>query len=134
MMDPGKEMEGRKEQAQLERENIRNRPVYVPRVDIIETMESITLLADMPGVDEQSVDIIIEKDVLTISGTVEPESHGGFRLVHADYGTGDFRRSFTVTDEIDHNRIEAVVKNGVLKLVLPKAERAKPKKISVKTA
>ncbi|MCK9229872.1 MAG: Hsp20/alpha crystallin family protein [Syntrophales bacterium] len=134
MIEPGKEMEGLKEQARLEREDIRNRPVYVPRVDIFETMESITLLADMPGVDEQSVDIIIEKDVLTINGTVEPESHTDFRLVHADYGTGDYRRSFTVTDEIDHNRIEAVVKNGVLKLVLPKAERAKPKKITVKTA
>lgn len=134
MMEPGKEMEARKSQARLERENLRNRPVYVPRVDILETSESITLLADMPGVDEQSVDIIIEKDVLTINGTVEPESYQGFRLVHADYGTGDFRRSFTVADEIDHDRVEAIVKDGVLKLVLPKAERAKPRKISVKTS
>lgn len=134
MIESGKELEARKEQAHLERENIRNRPVYVPRVDILETTESITLLADMPGVDEQSVDIVIEKDVLTINGAVEPENHNGFRLVHADYGTGDFRRSFTVTDEIDHDRIEAIVKNGVLKLVLPKAERAKPRKINVKTS
>ena len=134
MMEPGKEMEGRKEQAHLERESIRNRPVYVPKVDILEDGESITLLADMPGVDDQSVDIVIEKDVLTINGTVEPENQKDLRIIHAEYGTGDYRRTFTVTDVIDHDRIEATVKNGVLKLILPKAERAKPRKISVKTS
>ena len=134
MMEKGKEVEARREQTPLAQESIKNRPVYVPRVDIIENNDSITLLADMPGVDEGTVDIVLEKDLLTINGTVEPQAHKDHRVAYAEYGTGDYRRAFTVTDAIDHNRIEATVKNGVLKLVLPKGERAKPKKISVKTA
>ncbi|MDD5476200.1 MAG: Hsp20/alpha crystallin family protein, partial [Syntrophales bacterium] len=101
---------------------------------ILESTESITLMADMPGVDEQSVDIVIEKDVLTINGSVEPAYHKNYRMIHAEYDTGDYRRTFTLTDVIDHERIEATVKNGVLKLILPKSERAKPRKISVKTS
>ncbi len=134
MAEKGKQMEPRKEQAPVAQESMKNRPVYVPRVDIIEDNEAIVLMADMPGVDEGNVDIVLEKGVLTINGRVDdyfPEDH---RLMYAEYGTGDYRRSFTVTDAIDHNRIEATMKNGVLKLVLPKGEQAKPKKISVKTA
>ncbi|MDD5476413.1 MAG: Hsp20/alpha crystallin family protein, partial [Syntrophales bacterium] len=112
MAETRKEMEARKEEAVMERENIRNRPVYVPRVDILESTESITLMADMPGVDEQSVDIVIEKDVLTINGSVEPAYHKNYRMIHAEYDTGDYRRTFTLTDVIDHERIEATVKNG----------------------
>lgn len=133
MMEAGKEIETRKEQAPVTRETIRNRPVYVPPVDIVENNDAIILLADMPGVDEENIDIVLENDVLTINGTVEPEFHENYRMAYAEYVTGDFRRSFTVTDAIDHDRIEASMKNGVLKLVLPKGERARPKKISVKT-
>lgn len=134
MMEAGKEMEVQREQPLTTRENMKNKPVYIPKVDIVENTESICLLADMPGVDEGSVDIVLEKGVLTINGTVEPESYRDHRIAYAEYGAGDYRRTFTVTDAIDHNRIEATMKNGVLKLVLPKGERAKPKKISVKTA
>lgn len=78
-----KEQELQKQTASnpVEMERTRNRKVYVPRVDIYETKESIVLLADMPGVDESSVDIMLEKNVLTINGTVEPVAFPGHNLV-----------------------------------------------------
>ncbi len=129
-----KEQELQKQTASnpVEMERTRNRKVYVPRVDIYETKESIVLLADMPGVDESSVDIMLEKNVLTINGTVEPVAFSGYNLVYAEFDTGDYQRAFTLPEEIDQNRIEATVKNGVLRLVLQKAEKSKARKIAIK--
>jgi len=132
MADRGKELEVKKEQAPLDTESLRNRPVFIPQVDIVESKDLIMLIADMPGVDEQGIDINLERDVLTINGTVEAPFRKDYRVIHAEYHVGDYRRSFTLTDAIDHNKIEASVKNGVLRLSLPKAEKAKPKKIAVK--
>jgi len=122
-----------KQQAQtpLETERTRNRRVYVPKVDIYETKNSIVLIVDMPGVDEQAVDISLEKNILTITGNVEPGAYAGKTLVYSEYDTGDYQRAFTISDEIDQDRIEATVKNGVLRLVLNKAEKAKVKKIAI---
>jgi len=105
---------------------------FVPRADIYETAETIVLLADMPGVDEKSVDITLEKNVLTIDAAVEPEVPQGYRLAYAEYTTGNYHRVFTLSDEIDREGIEAAVKNGVLKLTLPKSQKAKARKISVR--
>jgi len=113
-------------------ERTRSTKVYTPAVDIIERKDDIVVIADMPGVDEQSVDITLDKNVLTIYGTVEPEIPEHHRLAFAEYGVGDYQRVFTLTDEIDREKIQASVKNGVLKLVLPKAETAKTRKIAVK--
>lgn len=118
----------------VEMERTRNRKVYVPRVDIYETKESIVLLADMPGVDEGSVDITLEKNVLTITGKVEPVGFPEHNLVYAEYDTGDYQRAFTLPEEIDQNRIGATVKNGVLRVVLQKAEKSKARKIAIKAA
>ncbi len=109
-----------------------SRKVFTPAVDIIEQKDRTILIADMPGTDEKSVDITLEKNVLTIYGKVEPlvpEKHG---LVFSEYGIGDYHRAFTLSNEVDRNRIEATVKNGILKLVLPKAEAAKARKIAVR--
>ncbi|MFA5180638.1 MAG: Hsp20/alpha crystallin family protein [Syntrophales bacterium] len=123
-----------KQQAQspLETERTRNRRVYVPKVDIYETKNSIVLTVDMPGVDEQGVDITLEKNTLTITGNVEPVAFEGKTLVYSEYDTGDYQRAFTISDEVDQDKIEATVKNGVLRLVLHKAEKAKVKKIAIK--
>ena len=110
------------------------RKAYVPRVDIYETDDSIELMADMPGVDENSVDITLEKNVLTIDGAVNLEQPDNYSLAYAEYEVGDYQRKFTLSDEIDQGKIEASVKNGVLYLHLPKAGPAKAKKISVKAA
>src|SRR5512139_3730756 len=113
-------------------ERTRERRVYAPAVDIIERKDDIIVIADMPGVDENSLDITLEKNVLTINGRVEariPERH---RLSLAEYGVGDYQRVFTLTSEVDRERIQASVKNGVLTLSLPKAEALKTRKIPVK--
>jgi len=112
-------------------ERIRSTKVYTPAVDIMERQNDIVIIADMPGVDEQSVDITLDNNVLTIYGTVEPEIPEHHRLAFAEYGVGDYQRVFTLTDEIDRDKIQASVKNGVLKLILPKAEKAKTRKIAV---
>ncbi len=127
-MAEGKEIQER-EQAQVER--TRSTTVYTPDVDILEKEESIVVLADMPGADEKSVDITLEKDVLSIYARVEPEIPEKHQLLHAEYGVGDYQRSFTISDEIDRDKIEARVKNGVLRLVLPKAQAAKTRKIAI---
>lgn len=115
-----------------EGEHTRQRRVYIPSVDILERNDDILLLADMPGVDENSVDITLEKNVLTIYGKVGSEVPENHRLYLSEYGVGDYHRVFSLTDEIDRDKIDATVKNGVLKLVLPKAETVKTKKITVK--
>jgi HSP20 family molecular chaperone IbpA len=113
-------------------ERTRERRVYVPLVDIIEGKDETTVIADIPGVDESSVDITVEKNILEIYGKVDPDIPQDMRLVISEYGIGDYHRRFTLSDEIDRDRIQATVKNGVLKLILPKSEKAKTRKIEVK--
>lgn len=115
-------------------ERTRSRRCFVPRVDIYETGQDIFLAADMPGVDDRSVDITLEKGVLTITGNVEPVQPDNYSLAYAEYTVGDFQRSFSLTDQIDQEHIEATVKDGVLRLRLPKAPQAKARKIAVKAA
>ncbi len=115
-------------------ERTKAKRLYCPAVDIIERKDDIILIADMPGVDERSVDVTIEKDVLTIYGEVEPEIPENHRLVSSEYGVGDYQRSFIISDEIDSDKIKATVKNGVLKLILPKVEAIKTKKIPVEAS
>jgi len=100
-------------------------------VDIYETNDAMFIVADMPGVDQSAVDITLEKNVLTIKGTVEPETPQNYSLAYAEYEIGDYERSFTLSNEIDQDNIEAKVNNGVLQLRLPKASVTK-KKITVK--
>jgi HSP20 family molecular chaperone IbpA len=128
------EMQKREASSPVETERTTARKVFIPRVDICETKDAIILLADMPGVDEKSIDITLEKSVLTLLGGVEPDTYEGYRAAYVEYEAGDFERAFTLSDEIDRDRIEASVKNGVLRLTLPKAEPVKLRKINVKSA
>jgi HSP20 family molecular chaperone IbpA len=112
-------------------ERTRARLAFVPRVDIYETEDSITLVADMPGVDESSVDITLENRVLTVKGFVEPEWPENYSLAYAEYQVGDYERTFTLTDVIDEEGIGATVRDGVLRLRLPKA-RPEARKITVR--
>lgn len=113
-------------------ERTRQRRVYIPSVDIVEGKDETTVVADMPGVDDTSVDVTIEKNILEIYGKVDPEIPQDMRLAVSEYGIGDYHRRFTLSDEIDKERIQATVKSGVLKLILPKAEKAKTRKITVR--
>lgn len=108
--------------------------VFVPQVDIVESESQILLVADLPGVDQQGLDVSLEKNVLTIRGTVSSQAPEGYQLAYAEYDVGNFERAFTVSNDIDRQGIEAVLKDGVLKLTLPKAKHAVLQKIAVKTA
>jgi HSP20 family molecular chaperone IbpA len=116
-----------------EMEQTRDRRVFSPFTDIYENDEKITLLVDLPGVDEKNIDITLEKDVLTINATVEPKEMEGFSLAYAEYGVGDFHRKFRLTKMVDQDNINAIMTDGVLTLTLSKAKYAKTKKIEIKT-
>jgi len=107
------------------------RPVYRPSVDIMDSPSDVVLVADVPGVDESHLDITLDKNVLTIRGKVEPTSFEGSTPVRTEYGVGDFERVFTVSDDVDHDAIEATVKDGVLQLKLPKTAQSARRKINV---
>ncbi len=116
-------------------ERTRPHKVYTPDVDILERKDEIVVMADLPGVDEKNLDITLEKNVLTIYGRVEPiKELSGNRLAYSEYGVGDYQRAFTLSDEVDKEKIQATMKNGVLRLVLPKAEAARTRKIAVSAA
>ncbi len=121
----------KQEVAESGAERTRDRLAFVPRVDIYETEENIVVVADMPGVDEKSVDITLEKNVLTINGYVELVQPENYSLAYAEYRVGDYERSFTLSNEIDQDNIEATLKDGVLTLTLPKVGPT-TKKIAVK--
>jgi HSP20 family molecular chaperone IbpA len=106
--------------------------IFTPSVDIIERKDDILLYADMPGVDTESLDVTIEKNVLTIYGKVKYDIPEKYKLYLNEYDVGDYKRSFTISEEIDKDRIQAVLKNGVLKLVMPKIDVVKTRKIEVK--
>ena len=133
MADEKRELQKKEAQSSVETERTKSRRVYVPKVDIYEAKDAIVLVADMPGVDEKSVEITLDKNILTIAGTVEPEAYKDHSITYSEYDTGDYERAFTISDEVDRNKIEASVKQGVLRVTLPKVEPVKAKKIAVKT-
>ena len=115
-------------------ERTRGGEVYRPNVDILETLDELTLVADMPGVKSDAIDIDFEDGTLVIQGKVEPRFHEKVDLLLCEYGIGDFYRTFRVSEQIDANRIHAAYADGVLTVHLPKAESAKPRKIAVQSA
>jgi len=128
----GSPMNGNQEsQGRENAERTSSRAVYRPLVDIIETPDAVLLMADLPGVDERETDVQLDKKVLTIRGRVQPATFDGYTLAYSEYGVGDFERAFTVSDEIDREEVQATVKNGVLKVLLPKSRQTASKKISV---
>lgn len=118
-------------QAVLEPESAELRELITPRADILETDEAVLVVADMPGVDRENVEITLEKDLLTIRGRSSWEAPPEFRLAYEEFALGDYERSFRITDAIDRDRIKASMKDGVLRITLPKAAPALPKKIPI---
>jgi len=112
-------------------ERTRSGKVFVPAVDIIDSENELVLLADIPGSKENSIDITLENNLLTIQGNVSWNDPEGYEPSYIEYEVGDFQRSFTVDETIDRDKIKAKYKNGVLRLTLPKTEPIKPRKISV---
>lgn len=109
-------------------------PLLTPAVDIFEGERAITVLADMPGVVPGSLNIDLHEGVLTITGHVEETRGDSETDVLREYRTGTYRRQFTLSEAIDQAAIEARIVDGVLRLELPKAEKAMPRRIEVQTA
>jgi len=105
--------------------------VFTPAVDIFETDREITLLADMPGAAADDIAIDLNEGVLTISGEVKPFEKAKEEDVLVEFEIGKYYRQFSLSEVIDQNKISANFSDGVLRLVLPKAEKALPRKIAV---
>lgn len=112
-------------------EAMRNVRLYAPVVDIYETKDNFVITVDLPGVDNKSLDITVEKNILTIRGSVESRQYPDHEALVSEYDVGDYRRSFILSGDVDRDKIEATLKDGVLRLTLPKSEEMKVKKIAV---
>ena len=123
-----------KEKAELATPAEQTRPglVFTPAVDIFETDKEITLLADMPGVKAGDLNIDLHENVLTLDGEARSPEGSEEGDVIREYRTGKYYRQFNLSQVIDQTKIDAELKDGVLRLILPKVEAATPRKITVK--
>jgi HSP20 family protein len=105
--------------------------MFLPTTDIYETDQALTVVMEMPGVDKEKIEINVEDGVLTVEGRIDFSKYQDLQPVYTEYNIGNFRRSFSLSNSIDQDKIRADMKDGVLTLTLPKAEQAKPRKIAV---
>jgi HSP20 family protein len=106
---------------------------FMPNADIFETEDALTVVLEMPGVDRDNINISVENGVLTVEGTINFGKYEGLQPVYSEYNVGPFRRSFRMSSRIDQDNINAEMSDGVITLVLPKVEEAKPRRIEVRT-
>jgi HSP20 family protein len=107
-------------------EATRARALFSPRTDIYETNDGIVLVAEMPGVSPEDVDITLERGVLTIRGRMPDATHEGYREIYAEYGEGNYERVFTLSEDIDRESIKAKQKDGVLTVEPSSCPRHRP--------
>jgi len=136
MSEQTKEFETEKEEVATPEgvETTRTGRTYVPQVDIYENADGIWIWADLPGVDEKSLDITLEKSVLTLDAQAPLLWPEGYNLIHAEYETGNYHRAFKLSETVDQDKIEATIKNGVLKLHIPFATGPQKRQIQVQSA
>jgi HSP20 family molecular chaperone IbpA len=113
-------------------EQIKPGPVFTPNVDIFETDKEIIMLADIPGVKAPDLTIDLRDDALTFTGEVKPLNRPEEEDVLIEYQIGSYYRQFTLAEMIDQNKIDAALSDGVLRLTLPKLEKAMPRQITVR--
>jgi HSP20 family protein len=104
---------------------------YLPATDIFETDHALTVIMEMPGVGKENVAVSVENDVVTVEGRIDFSKYEGIQPVYTEYNVGNYVRSFQVSSKIEQSGISAEIKDGVMTLVLPKAEKAKPRRIAV---
>lgn len=104
---------------------------FVPVTDIFETEQALTVVLEMPGVSKESVEVGVENDVITITGRIDSSKYEGLQPLYTEYNIGNYSRSFQISSKIEQEGIQAELKDGVMTLVLPKAEKAMPRRISV---
>ncbi|SFP29222.1 Hsp20/alpha crystallin family protein [Pseudomonas borbori] len=106
----------------------------LPRVDVFENKDGILLLADMPGVPKDKLELRVENDTLLIEGEIAPDTPENMEAVYAEVHLSRYRRAFSLSSELDTSRIDAQLRDGVLNLRIPKQAHAQPRKIEVKVA
>jgi HSP20 family molecular chaperone IbpA len=134
VMAPAQELEVQQKR-ELEKRDESTIParVFIPNTDIFETKDALTVVMEMPGVNREHADITVEDNVLSVTGRIDFSKYENIQPVYTEYNIGHFRRSFSLTsNSIDELKITAEMKDGVLTLTLPKAERVKPRTIPLK--
>jgi len=106
----------------------------LPQADIHETKEGAIIFIDLPGVNKDSLDIDVDNNVLTIEGAIELDTPTDLNPTYRDVHAGAYKRKFTLSSELDSSKIDANLNNGVLKLIIPRSDEHKPRKIEVKAA
>ena len=104
---------------------------YSPHTDIHETNDAVTVTMEVPGVGKPDIDVRLEKNVLTVTGTIDSKRYESLRPIYSEYNVGNFVRSFTLSTEIDRGEITATVTDGVLTVRLPKAPQAVARRIEI---
>lgn len=120
-----------KREVEKKQERTVSSAAYLPATDIFETEQALTVILEMPGVAKEHVDVSVESDIVTIEGRIDFSKYEGMQPVYTEYNVGNYTRSFQVSSKIEQSGISAELQDGVMTLVLPKAERAKPRKIAV---
>ena len=121
----------RKREVQTKQESTIPARAFVPVTDIFETDQALTLKLEMPGVAKDRVEVRVENDVLMIEGLIDFGAYESLRPLYTEYNVGNYARSFQLSSKIAQDGISAALKDGVMTLVLPKVEQAKPRKIQV---
>lgn len=120
-----------KEEARTDGEQTRPGRFYIPKTDIYEKEDALYVVMEMPGVSKDGIAVRVEDDVLRVEGQIDFANYRDMRPVYTEYNIGHFRRRFSLSSKIDRERISASTDNGVLTVVLPKAEEAKPRRITI---
>jgi len=114
-----------------ENDNLPEQPALLPPVDIVEDAGGITLYADLPGVPRENLNVYVDGESLVIQGEMGLEMPRKLEATHIEVNLPRYRRVFTLSKELDTDRMSAEIKQGVLKLHLPKSEQAKPRRINI---
>ena len=121
-----------REKHEVAQEGTRPGPVFRPDVDIFQRKDGYTVLADLPGATDDSVQVRLEDGVLSIDAQLATLPEGGWTPLHQEYRVGGFRREFRISKDIDAERVSATLRDGVLELQLPKTAERQPRAIEVR--
>ena len=120
-----------REKRSVSAEGTRPGPVFRPDIDILERGDAYVVYADLPGADESSVDVRLDKGTLSLSAQLATEADPSWNLLHREYRVGQFQREFRLSEDIDLSRVSARMQRGVLELTLPKSAESQPRSIAI---
>ena len=132
MMAPNQEL-AVQQKREVEKKQERTVPLraFLPATDIFETEQALSVVLEMPGVSKENVDVSIEDDVLKVEGRIDYSKYEGLQPVYTEYNVGHYLRNFELSSKIDQSAIKADIRDGTMTLVLPKVEKAKPRRITL---